>query len=73
MIRQQFSIRAAQRNGQCGFFFLAILTVWSLEDMIDKHGLLFARAILALSEAKLLCFPIQLQPGERNSPPPSAL
>lgn len=34
--------------------------------MMDKYGFLFARAIVALSEAKLLCFPLQLMPGERQ-------
>jgi hypothetical protein len=40
--------------------------LWSLLDMMEKYGFLFSRAILGLSEAKLLCFPLQLQPGERQ-------
>ncbi len=34
--------------------------------MMDRYGFLFARAIIALSEAKILCFPLQLRPGERQ-------
>jgi hypothetical protein len=40
--------------------------LWSLWDMMDKYGFLFARAVLGLSEAKILCVPFQLQPGERQ-------
>jgi hypothetical protein len=34
--------------------------------MMEKYGFLFAQAVLGLSEAKLLCVPLQLQPGERQ-------
>jgi hypothetical protein len=40
--------------------------LWSLGDMLEKYGSLFTRAVVALSEAKILCFPLQLQPGERQ-------
>jgi hypothetical protein len=38
--------------------------LWSLWDMMEKYGFFFAQAIVQLSEAKWLCVPIQLQPGE---------
>jgi hypothetical protein len=33
--------------------------------MLDEYGLKFAKAIVALSDAKILCFPAPLQPGEQ--------
>ena len=34
--------------------------------MIQKYGLLFSRALIALEEAKIFCLPFQLQEGERR-------
>lgn len=34
--------------------------------MMERHGFLIAKAFIALSEAKLLCMPIEIGPGERR-------
>ena len=35
--------------------------------MLDKYGLKFAKAIIAISDAKMLCLPFQLKPGEEEA------
>jgi hypothetical protein len=42
--------------------------LWSLWDMLEKYALLFTVATVGLSEAKWLCIPLQLQPGEKQVP-----
>jgi len=46
--------------------FPAAHGLWSLWDMLDRYGLLIAKAIVALSDAKVLCFPIRIPAGERE-------
>jgi hypothetical protein len=40
-----------------------LLGLW---DMLDRYGLLFARAFSALADAKVLCFPIKIPEGARE-------
>ncbi|MFZ3352328.1 MAG: hypothetical protein WA268_15830 [Xanthobacteraceae bacterium] len=40
--------------------------LWSLWDMLDKYALRFAKALIALDNAKVVCLPIRIPEGERE-------
>jgi hypothetical protein len=42
--------------------------LWNLWAMMEKYALLFTQATIALTEAKFLCAPFQLKPGETQIP-----